>query len=276
MPGMPVFQVSPGQLKGQMYVYDNVSGEIVALSVDDSGNLSVIGTVDLASGATVGLTTGTTVGLAAGTEEIGTVDLASGATVGLSTGTTVGLAAGTEEIGTVDLASGATVGLSTGTTVGLAAGTEEIGTVDLASGATVGLSTGTTVGLAAGTEVIGQVQSDLVFTYVDAFGAGTPLTTKTIDTATVNADAQNISKESSYNWYIRNTGTTSSDQDITVRVQISPDGASWVDDTGDEIPVAYNDTAVMITVNHFLQFARYVVTRGAADTDVVSCFQAQH
>jgi len=234
MPGMPVFQDSPSQLKGQIYVLKGSA--VTPLEVDTSGNLTVAGTV--------GLTTGTEVGLATGTE------------VGLATGTTVGLAAGTNSIGTV--------GLTTGTEVGLATGTE------------VGLATGTTVGLAAGTNSIGKVQNDLVFTNLDSFGAGTILTSKDVGIgATVNADSQDISVESSYSWFIKNTGTTSSDQDITLMVELSPDGTNWIEDTGAAVSIPF-DTSKMITVNNFLKNARFVITGGIAATTVISCYQAQH
>jgi len=275
MPGMPVFQDSPSQLKGQIYVLKGSA--VTPLEVDSSGNLTVAGNV--------GLETGTTVGLAAGTNSIGTVGLATGTEVGLATGATVGLAAGTNSIGTVGLATGTEVGLATGTTVGLAAGTNSIGTVGLATGTEVGLATGTevglatgtTVGLAAGTNSIGKVQNDLVFTNLDSFGAGTILTSKDVGIgATVNADSQDISVETSYNWFIKNTGATSSDQDITLVVELSPDeGTNWIEDTGVAISVPFN-TSKMITVNNFLKNARFVITGGIAATTVISCFQAQH
>lgn len=304
MPGMPIFQDSPSQLKGQIYVVDkDDNNKVVPLSVDNSGSLSTSlaagTTVGLATGATVGLTSGTTVGLTSGAT-VGlasgtTVGLASGATVGLATGTVVGLEAGTDidtvssvtTVGTVtndvkivngttalttSLASGTTVGLTSGTTVGLASGT----TVGLTSGTEVGLATGATVGLATGANVIGKVQNDLVFTNVDSFGGATPLVAKTITaSSTVNSNSQNISKESSYNWFIKNEGTAST-QDITLKVQLSPDGGTnWIDDTGISISVP-NGTSKMITVNNFLQNARFVITGGSADTTVISCFQAQH
>ena len=250
MPGMPVFQDSPSQLKGQIYVLKGTT--VAPLEVDTSGNLTVAGNVGLTSGTEVGLATGTTVGLAAGTNSIGTVALATGTEVELATGTTVGLAAGTNSIGTVALATG----------------TE----VELASGTEVALATGTTVGLAAGT----KVQNELVFTNVDSFG-GTLLESIAVGVgATVNADSQDISVESSYNWFIKNTGSTSSDQDITLMVELSPDGGTnWIEDTGVAVSLPFN-TSKMITVNNFLKNARFVITGGVAATTVISCFQAQH
>jgi uncharacterized protein DUF6385 len=271
MPGMPIFQDTPSQLKGQIYVLNSTTSAVEPLKVDTTGNLNVAGTVGLATGAEVGLTTGTTVGLDAGT----TVGLAAGTeeigTVGLATGTTVGLAAGTEEIGTVGLAAGTeeigTVGLATGTTVGLAAGTEEIGTV--------GLATGTTVGLAEGTNIIGSVRNDLVFTSADSFGGATILTPKSIGaTSTVNSDTKDISKETSYNWFIKNNGTAAN-QNISLKVYLSANQTDWVEDTGTSITVAFG-TSKMITVNNFLQYTRFVITGGVAETTVVSCYQSQH
>jgi uncharacterized protein DUF6385 len=305
MPGMPIFQDTPSQLKGQIYVLNNTTSAVEPLKVDNTGNLNVAGTV--------GLDAGTTVGLAAGTADIGNVGIQTGQTVGLAAGTadignvgiqagqTVGLAAGTADIGNVGIQAGQTVGLDAGTTVGLAAGTADIGNVGIQAGQTVGLAAGTadignvgiqagqtvglaagtnaigTVGLDAGTNVIGKVQNDLVFTNVDSFGAGTILTSKDVGIgATVEADSQDISVESSYNWFIKNTGTVSSDQDITLKVELSPDdGTNWIEDTGTAISVPFN-TSKMITVNNFLKNARFVITGGAAATTVISCFQAQH
>jgi len=266
MPGMPVFQDSPSQLKGQIYVLKGAN--VAPLEVDTSGNLTVAGNVGLTTGTEVGLASGTTVGLASGT----TVELAAGTaaigTVGLASGTTVELAAGTAAIGTVGLASG--------TTVELAAGTAAIGTVGLASGTTVELAAGTaaigTVGLASGT----KVQNDLVFTNLDSFGADTALTSKDVEiNAIVEADSQDISVETSYNWFVKNTGSTSSAQDITLMVELSPDGIIWIEDTGVAVTIPFN-TSKMITVNNFLKNARFVITGGTAATTVISCFQAQH
>lgn len=247
MPGMPIFQDSPSQLKGQIFVQDSSTSNLVALQVDATGSLSAA--------------------LAAGTNNIGTVGLATGTEVGLTTGTTVGLATGTNNIGTVGLAAGTnnvgTVGLATGTEVGLTTGT------------TVGLTTGTTVGLEAGTNLIGIVQNQLVFTNLDSFGGATPLTAQAVGIgATVNATSQNISQESSYNWFINNQGTAA-DQNITLVVEISPDGTTWMQDTGSVISVAFGESK-MITVTNFLQFARFVITGGTAATTVVSSYQAQH
>ena len=311
MPGMPIFQDSPSQLKGQIFVQDSTTQDLVALQVDATGSLStalVAGTtVGLATGTnnigTVGLAAGTnsigTVGLAAGTNSIGTVALAANSEVGLATGTTVGLATGTNNIGTVGLAAGTNsigtvalaanseVALATGTTVGLAAGTNNIGTVGLAAGTNsigtvalaanseVALATGTTVGLAAGTSLIGIVQNQLVFTNLDAFGAATPLTAKAVGIgATVSATSQNISQQSSYNWFINNQGTAAN-QNITLVVEISPDGTTWMQDTGSVISVAFGESK-MITVTNFLQFARFTITGGSAATTVISSYQAQH
>ncbi len=283
MPGMPVFQDIASQLKSQVYVFNTDTNEIVPLQVDNTG-LPVSGTVELAAGTTVelapgaevSLTAGTTVGLTAGTQ----VDLAPGAEVSLAAGTTVGLTAGTQ----VDLAPGATVDLAAGAIVGLAAGTNNIGTVelaagtevDLAPGAEVGLTAGTTVGLDAGTNVIGKVQNDLVFTSHNAFNLANPILAGETITANTPTDSLvvDISKESSYNWFFKNGGNLSS-QDVVVRVQLSPDGINWVDDTGVDIPIANGETK-MITVNNFLQYAKFTVSGNSVDVTVYSCFQAQH
>jgi len=120
------------------------------------------------------------------------------------------------------------------------------------------------------------VENELVFTNVDTFGAGSPLTSKTIASATTeNSDVQDISQETSYNWFIKNTGVTSADQDITLKVELSPDGTNWIEDTGSTITVAH-DSAKMITVTNFLKNVRFVITGGVAETTVISCFQAQH
>jgi uncharacterized protein DUF6385 len=253
MPGMPIFQDTPSQLKGQIYVLNSTTSSVEPLKVDNTGNLNVAGTVGLDAGTNaIG-----TVGLDAGTNSIGTVGLDVGTTVGLDVGTTVGLDAGINAIGTVGLDTG----INSIGTVGLDAGTNAIGTV----------------GLEAGTNVIGKVQNDLVFTNVDSFGAGTILTSKDVGIgATVDADSQDISVESTYNWFIKNTGVTSSDQDITLKVELSPDdGINWIEDTGVAISVPFN-TSKMITVNNFLKNARFVITGGVAATTVISCFQAQH
>lgn len=219
MPGMPIFQDSPSQLKGQIYVLNSTTKDLVPLQVDNTGNLAVNGTV----------------GLAAGTE----VTLAAGADID-------------------NVASVTTLGTITND-------------VKIVNGATA-----LNVGLSAGTNLIGKVENQLVFTNEDSFGAATPLTSKTIGaTLTVNSDSQDISLESSYNWFIKNTGTTSSDQDITLKVQLSPDGTNWIDDTGTIIALAHNSSK-MITVTNFLKYVRFVITGGVADTTVISCFQAQH
>lgn len=266
MPGMPIFQDSPSQLKGQIYV-ENSTGDLTPLVLDATGSLPVSGTVDLAAGAEVALAAGTEVALAAGTE----VTLAAGADIdnvaSVTTVTTVStVTAVTAITDDVKVVNG-----TTALTVGLAAGTE----VELAAGTEVALAAGTNVGLSAGTNLIGKVESQLVFTNVDSFGAGTPLTSKSVGIgATENATAQDISLETSYNWFIQNTGTAS-DQNITLKVQLSPDGTIWLEDTGTTITVAFG-VSKMITVTNFLQFARFVITGGAAATTVISCFQAQH
>ncbi len=193
MPGMPVFQLSPSQLKGQMFVQNSSTSEIEALTVNSAGSLPVAGEVSLASGATVGLTAGTT------------------------------------------------------------------------------------VGLAAGAEIIGLVQNDLVFTNLDAFDTGTTVLTPVTVAATTTVDSEefDISKESSYNFYIINQGDTSANQEVTVQAQLSPDGTNWIND-GDSFTLAYNDTASMVTFNNFLQYARFTVTGGTEGTTVAACYQAQH
>jgi len=235
MPGMPIFQDSPSQLKGQVYVLDNTTDNIVPLQVDNTGNLAVNGTVDLVAGAEVLLVAGSEVALAAGTE----VTLAAGADID-------------------NISSVTTVDTITND-------------VKIVNGATP-----LNVGLSAGTSIIGKVENELVFTNVDTFGAGSPLTSKTIASATTeNSDVQDISQETSYNWFIKNTGVTSADQDITLKVELSPDGTNWIEDTGSTITVAH-DSAKMITVTNFLKNVRFVITGGVAETTVISCFQAQH
>ena len=93
--------------------------------------------------------------------------------------------------------------------------------------------------------------------------------------ASVVSEVQDISKENSYNWFIKNTGEDSSDQNITLVVELSPDQTNWIEDTAVEIEIPFN-TAKMITINNFLQYARFTITGGAAETTVISCFQAQH
>jgi hypothetical protein len=235
MPGMPIFQDSPSQLKGQVYVLDNTTDNIVPLQVDNTGNLAVNGTVDLVAGAEVLLAAGSEVVLAAGTQ----VTLAAGADID-------------------NISSVTTVDTITND-------------VKIVNGATP-----LNVGLSAGTSIIGKVENELVFTNVDTFGAGSPLTAKTIaSAATENSSVQDISQETSYNWFIKNTGVTSADQDITLKVELSPDGTNWIEDTGSTITVAH-DSAKMITVTNFLKNVRFVITGGVAETTVISCFQAQH
>ncbi len=236
MPGMPIFQDSPSQLKGQIYVLNSVSSEIVPLQVDDTGNLPVNGTVDIATGAEVTLAAGT---------DIDTVSTITN---------DVKVVNGTTPL-TVDFAE--SVDIDTVTTVT---------TLDTITNDVKVVNGSTSL----------SVENKLVFTNVDSFGGATPLTETTVGLgATVNADSQDVSLESSYNWFIKNTGTTSSDQDITLKVEISPDNTTWLEDTGTVITVPF-DTAKMITVTNFLQYVRFVITGGAAETTVISCFQAQH
>jgi len=134
-----------------------------------------------------------------------------------------------------------------------------------------------TVGLDASNNVIGKVINQVVFTDVDAFGAATPLTTKNISLgATVFSDAQDISQQTVYNWFIQNTGGNPLTQNITLVVQISPDGSTWIEDTGTVITIIAGAAGQMITVSNFLQYARYRITGGLAATTVISCFQAKH
>lgn len=236
MPGMPIFQDSPSQLKGQIYVLNSVSKEIVPLQVDNTGNLAVNGTVDLA--------TGTEVTLAAGS----VLDTVSTIT------NDVKVINGTTPL-TVDFADNVDIDtVSTVTTLGTITNDVKIvnGTTPL------------------------SVENNLVFTNVDSFGAATPLIEKAVGiSANVTSDNQDVSLESSYNWFIKNTGNVSDDQNITLKVEISPDETNWIEDTGAIVSVPYN-TSKMITVTNFLQYVRFVITGGAAATTVISCFQAQH
>lgn len=272
MPGMPVFQDSPSQLKGQIFVLDSNSSEIVALKVDTTGNLSVKGTVDLAVGTDIDtVSTVSTI-----TNDVKIINGATPLTVDLATGVDIDtIATLTTITNDVKIVNGATP-----LTVDLAAGTDidTVGTVATITNDVkiVNGATSLSVGLSTGTNVIGKVESELVFTNLDAFGDAVVLTPKAIDIgATVDADSQNISKESSYNWFIQNTGTTSSAQDITLIVELSPDETTWINDTGSIITVPFN-SGKMITVTNFLQYARFVITGGTAATNVISCFQAQH
>ncbi|WP_206458612.1 DUF6385 domain-containing protein [Anaerovorax sp. IOR16] len=232
MPGMPIFQNSPSQLKGQIYVVDNTTDNVVPLHVDNSGNLPV----NFAADSTI--------------DTVNTVNTVT---------------AVTDITNDVSIINGATP-LNVGTVTAVTDITNDVGIIN-----------GTTplnVGLSAGTNVIGKVQNDLIFTNVDSFGAGTILTPKTVDeTAAVVADAQDISQQSSYNWFIKNTGS----QDITLVVKISPDNTNWMDDTGDTITVAV-DESKMITVTNFLKYASFTIAALGAglSTTVISCFQAQH
>jgi hypothetical protein len=295
MPGMPIFQDSPSQLKGQIYVLNSANQSVVPLQVDNDGNLSV----DLAAGSEVTLAPGAEVTLAAGTD-INNVDsvttitndvkVVNGATplevelpadIDIDTVNTVTTI--TDDVKIVNGATPLTVGLAAGTEVTLAAGADidnvdSVTTLDTITNDVKIINGGTplTVGLDAGTNVIGKVENQLVFTNVDSFGGATPLEPMNVGiSATVTSDPQDVSQESSYNWFIRNTGTDSSDQDITLKVEISPDGINWLEDTGSTITVPFN-TSKIITVTHFLQYVRFVITGGAAATTVISCFQAQH
>ncbi|MPW27254.1 hypothetical protein GC105_15915 [Alkalibaculum sp. M08DMB] len=235
MPGMPIFQDSPSQLKGQIYVLDNTTENVVPLQVDNTGSLAINGTVDLGAGSEV--------------------TLAPGAEVSLSPGTEVSLVDGTD----IDNVASVTTVDTITNDVKVVNGDTELN-----------------VELSAGTNVIGKVESELIFTNVDAFGEAIPLTPQTISSATtVYSEVQDISKETSYNWFVKNTGTTSANQDITLKVELSPDGTNWLEDTGSVINVAH-DTAKMITVTNFLQNTRFVITGGVDETTVISCFQAQH
>lgn len=305
MPGMPIFQDSPSQLKGQIYVLNSVTQGIVPLQVDNTGNLAVNGTVDLAAGTEVTLAAGAEVTLAAGTNidnvaSVTTLDTITNDVkiVNGTTSLTVGLAAGTDidnvtsvttldtitnDVKIVNGSTGLTVELAAGTEVTLAAGADidnvaSVTTLDTITN-DVKIVNGTTalnVGLSTGANVIGKVENQLVFTNVDSFGEATPLTSKAVGIgATVTADSQDVSQESSYNWFIKNSGTDSADQNITLKVELSPDGTNWLEDTGTEITVAFN-TAKMITVTNFLKYVRFVITGGVAATTVISCFQAQH
>ena len=228
MPGMPIFQDSPSQLKGQIYVLNSVSKDIVPLQVDNTGNLAVNGTVGLASGSNIDT-------LSTITNDVKIVNGSTPLTVDFAE--------------SVDIDT-----ISTVTTLDTITNDVKIinGSTPLA------------------------VENKLVFTNVDSFGAGTPLTETAVGLgATVTADSQDVSQESSYNWFIKNTGTDSEDQNITLKVEISPDGTNWLEDTGTTISVPYN-TSKVITVTNFLQYARFTITGGAAATTVISCFQAQH
>ena len=303
MPGMPIQVTTVGTVSDDVKVVNGSTALTVGLAAGtDIDQVATVGTVtdDV---KVVNGSTALTVGLAAGTDinEVTTVGTVTNdvKVVNGATALTVGLAAGTDidevtTVGTVTndvkVVNGATaleVGLAAGTTIGLAAGTDidevtTVGTVTndvkVVNGATaleVGLAAGTTVGLAAGTNIIGKVENQLVFTNEDSFGAVTPLTPKAVGIAeTVNADTQDISLESSYNWFIKNEGTVA-DQDITLVVELSPDGTNWVEDTGTIISLPFGESK-MITVTNFLQYTRFVITGGAAATTVISSFQSQH
>lgn len=219
MPGQPIFQDSPNQLKVQIYVLDSIAKDVVPLKVDGSGKLAI--------------------------------DIAEGSVVSLAAGTNI----------------------DTVTTVGTV--TNEVKIVNGATGLDVGLNEGTEVALANGTNVIGKVEIKLVFTDVDTFGGSQPLTIKTIGSgSTVYANEQNISQQTYYNWFIKNNGTAAN-QNITIKVELSPDGTNWIDDTGTSIKVQFGNSQ-MIPVTNFMKYARFVITGGTAATTVISCFQARH
>jgi hypothetical protein len=312
MPGMPVFQDSPSQLKGQIFVQNTDTDEIIALKVDNTGNLPVNGTVNLAPGSEVSLAAGADLDSVATlgtiTNDVKVINGASALEVALAAGTDLDsvttLGTITNDVKVVNGESALEVALAAGTDLDsvttLGTITNDVKVVNGESALEVALAAGTdldsvttlgtitndvkvvngeselNVGISAGTNLIGKVQNELVFTYVDSFGEATPLTSQAIGLGeTVISESQNISKESSYNWFIKNTGTTSADQDITLTVEISPDGTNWISDTGSVIAVPFN-SGKMITVTNFLQYARFTITGGAAATTVISCFQAQH
>lgn len=236
MPGMPVFQDSPSQLKGQIYVLNSVSKDIVPLQVDNTGNLAVNGTVSLAAGTEVNLAAGADI------DTISTI---------------------TNDVKVVNGSTPLTVDFA-----------ESVDIDTISTVTTLGTITNDVKIINGSTPLI--FENKLVFTNIDSFGAGTPLTEKAVGLgATVTSDSQDVSLESSYNWFIKNTGNVSEDQDITIKVEISPDETNWLEDTGTVISVPYN-TSKIITVTNFLQYVRFVITGGAAATTVISCFQAQH
>ena len=262
MPGMPIFQDSPGQLKSQIYVWNNVDEEIAPLEVDATGQLAVTGTVDVDTITTLGTITNDVKVVNGATDlDIGTVDTVTSVTT---------LGTITNDVGVVNGATDLDIG-----TVATVTSVTTLGTITN----DVGIVNGTTafaVGISAGTNVIGKVQSDLVFTDTDSFGGPTPLTSKTITALTpYNATSMDISTESSYGWFLKNTGVTPITQTVTIVVQISPDGTNWMNDTGTTITVSAGEST-MINVTHFLHYARFVITGGTADTTVISCYQAQH
>jgi hypothetical protein len=240
--------------------------------------------------------TALTVGLAAGTDldtvtevttlgtvtnDVKVVNGATALTVGLAAGTDIDavttLGTVTNDVKVVNGATALTVGLAAGTdldTVSTVTAVTTLGTVTndvkVVNGATA-----LNVGLSAGTNLIGKVENQLVFTNEDSFGAGTPLVSKPVGIgATVNSDTQDISLESSFNWFIKNEGTGAT-QNITLVVELSPDGTNWLQDTGSIISLAFGESK-MITVTNFLKNTRFVITGGTAATSVISCFQAQH
>ncbi len=340
MPGMPIFQDSPGQLKSQIYVWDNVSSEIAPLQVDDAGQIAVTGEVDVdAITGDVSVVNGTTdfdigtvdtvttlgsitgdVGVVNGasdldigtvdtvttiTNDVGVVNGASDLDIGtVDTVTTLGSITG--DVGVVNGASDLDIGtVDTVTTLGSITG--DVGVVNGASDLDIGtVDTVTTLGSITGdvgvvngasdldigtvdtvttiTNDVGvingasafSVQNNIVFTDEDSFGGATPLTSKSVGIAEIiNSDSMDISQETSYGWFLKNTGTIPITQTVTIVVQISPDDSNWLNDTGTVISVAAGASA-SITVTHFMHYARFVLTGGSAATTVISCFQAQH
>ncbi|HEX2938696.1 MAG TPA: DUF6385 domain-containing protein [Ruminiclostridium sp.] len=324
MPGMPVFQESPSQLKSQIFVEDTSTEKLVALKVDGTGNLPISGTVNFASGSEVALAAGTDIDNVNSVTTLGTVTndvkVISGLTplnVSVPSSTDINSVASVSTLGTVTddvkVISGSTplnVSVPSSTDINSVASVSTLGTVtndvkvvngnstlsvsvpsstdinSVASVSTLGTVTNDVkvingnstlnVGLSAGSNLIGKVENQLVFTNVDAFGDQTVLKEKTITaSSSVLASQQDISQQSSYNWFIKNTGTTSAAQNVTLVVEISPDGTNWISDTGDTITVPFNSSK-MITVTNFLKYARFTITGGTSDTTVISCFQAQH
>jgi len=279
MPGMPIFQDSPTQLKGQIYVEDS-SNNVVPLQLDASSSLPISGEVSFAAGSDIStVSTVTTVGTI--TNDVPVINGTSAFTVGLASGTDLDTVSTVTTVGTitndvpvVNGTSALTVGLASGTDLDTVSTVTTVGTITNDVSVVNGTSA-LTVGLAAGSNLIGKVESQLVFTSVDSFGAETILTPQSIGIgATVSSNVQDISTESSFNWFIKNTGTIA-DQNITLIVELSPDQTNWVADTGTVISLDFG-VSKMITVTNFLQYVRFTITGGTALTDVISCYQAQH
>jgi hypothetical protein len=76
----------------------------------------------------------------------------------------------------------------------------------------------------------------------------------------------------SYSFFVNNTGATNS---AKIKVQISPDNSTWVDD-GSDITIAHN-TAYVTTANKFLRYIRvaYMSATGGASTTLSIIFQGQ-